>query len=293
VLALPVRAAQGQGLHRAKLDVSRLDEYLERVLPDFRVLAEDVAATWQLLADLHDRGLLDVSAAPSRHLVTGLRVVSPALPAGFLGSVSGKAARAAEEISLLRDFFDDSTTCVNRKFADYFGVRDLPDGCCSHAGNRCSACWNSGNWPIGETLPQVVRAFQTERPRPAGQRVDAALRRRRLDEQVSRLVWDVFTGVHPRDLYRALRGEDSYFHVAKRRRVQLRAGLRTSRFFGANPSVRPADIEDSLARLRAEGKVAQVGPRWRDAGHVRREQVRAARAVAQLARDSSNTEVTA
>ena len=64
-------------------------------------------------------------------------------------------------------------------------------------------------------------------------------------------MWEVFSGVYARDLYRALRGEDSYFQPKRRRRVQLRSGLVTSRFFGANPSVRLADIEDSLARLQA------------------------------------------
>ena len=60
--------------------------------------------------------------------------------------------------------------------------------------------------------------------------------------------------MHARDLYRALRGEDSYFSRA-RRRVRLRSGLVTSRYFGANPPVRLADLEDSLARLQADEKV--------------------------------------
>ena len=140
-------------------------------MPGYRELAEDAAGTWQLLADLHDRGLLDVSAAAvalsgdrgARHQPSCCRLRS-------LAAVSGKAARAAAEIRLLRDFFDDSTTCANRKFADYFGVAELPDGCCSHEGNRCSACWNSGAWPLGETKPKVAVALETPRPRPAGQR---------------------------------------------------------------------------------------------------------------------------
>ncbi len=274
ILSLPMR---GRGLHREKLDVHDLDNHLERTVSGFRVLVDDVAGTWQLLADMHDRGVLDVSAAPSRRLVTGLRATSPELPGGFLASVTGKVARANEEIRLLRDFFEDSTTCANRKFADYFGISDLPDGCCSHAGNRCSACWDTESWPVGDTVPPVVRAFQIAKPRPAGQRIDAAVRQRRLDDQVSRLVWDVFTGVHPRDVFRALRGEDSYFHPRRGRRVQLRAGLRMSRFFGANPSVKFAGVEESLTRLQEVGKVVPAGALWRDAGHVRRERERFAR----------------
>jgi len=39
-----------------------------------RPRSEHTADIWQLLVDLHDRGLLDVSAAPSQRLVTGLAV---------------------------------------------------------------------------------------------------------------------------------------------------------------------------------------------------------------------------
>ena len=104
VLALPVRAGRPQALGRANLNVARLDAHLARAVPGFRTLAEDAAGTWQLLADLHDRGLLDVSAAPSRYLVSGVRIVSSVLPPGFTGAVSGKAARAAEEVRLLAGF---------------------------------------------------------------------------------------------------------------------------------------------------------------------------------------------
>jgi Rad3-related DNA helicase len=283
VLALPARDSGQGSLRRSRLDVAGLDAHLARAVPGFRTFTSDAAGTWYLLADLHDRGLLDVSAAPSRQLVTCLRVTSPELPKDFRAAVSGKAARAAEEIRLLRDFFRDSATCANRKLADYFEVTELPPGCCSHARNRCSACWDSAAWPLGESKPEAAIALETPRPKPAGQRTDAAYRQRRLDEQVSRLVWEVFSGVHPRDLFRALRGEDSYYLPALGRRVRLRSGLVTSRFFGASPAVLLAGIEDSLARLQAAGKITPSGPRWRDMGHVRREQARAARTAAQLA----------
>ncbi|MGI8333688.1 DEAD/DEAH box helicase [Actinomadura scrupuli] len=271
VLALPVRSSVAGVLCRNNLDVARLDEYLAATLSQYRTVADDAAGTWQLLADLHDRGLLDVSAAPSRRLVTGIAVHTTTLPQQFLPAVSSKVARAAEEIRLLRDFFTDSTTCANRKFADYFGVADLPAGCCSTAANRCSACWDTPTWPAGESKPAVAVALETPRPRPAGARIDAAHRQQRLDEQVFRLVWDVFPGVHARDVLRALRGEDTYFSPRTRRRVRLRTGLVNSRYFGANPAVRLADVEDSLARLQAAGRVVPAGPRWREVGHMRRE----------------------
>jgi hypothetical protein len=75
--------------------------------------------------------------------------------------------------------------------------------------------------------------------------------------------------------------------------VRLRSGLVTSRFFGANPSARLTDIEDSLARLQGDGKVVPDGPRWRDAGHVRRDQTRAARAAASLTGAGAAAEVAA
>ena len=279
VLELPVRDVRSGALRRGNLDVARLDTYLAGRVRAFRTLAEDPAGTWQLLADLHDRGLLDISAAPSRHLVTGLRAQAHTVPAGFTAEVSGKAARAAEEVRLLRDFFDDSTTCANRKLADYFGVANLPEGCCSHSGNRCSACWNTPTWPPGDVKPPGAVALETPRPRPAGMGLDAAHRQRRLDEQVAKLVWEVFAGVRAADLHHALRGEDSRYNPATRRRVRLRSGLVSSRYFGANPAVRLSDVEDSLARLAAEGRVVGSGPRWRDTGHVRREAARAAKAA--------------
>ncbi|WP_394621993.1 DEAD/DEAH box helicase [Lentzea sp. JNUCC 0626] len=283
VLALSARKGRGDGLYRSRLDVVRLDAHLAQSIPHFRNLSEDPPSTWHLLADLHDRGLLDVSAAPAGRLVTGLRVLSTELPPGFLSALSGKAARAREEIALLKDFYEDATTCANRKFADYFGVTELPAGCCSNEGNRCSACWGAGDWPIGERQPRTAERLMTDRPRPAGRRVDAAYRKRRLDQQVSRLVWEVFNGVHERDVHRALRGEDSYYHPVFRRRVRLRSGLVTSRFFGAGPALTVQEIVESLGRLEAAGTVVRTGILWRDAGHVRREQAKAARAAAQLA----------
>ncbi|MBP2183842.1 DEAD/DEAH box helicase [Amycolatopsis magusensis] len=278
VLALPARTSSAQALRRQRLDVAALDGFLATAVPGYRAVVEDPAGTWHLLADLHDRGLLDVSAAPSRRLVTGITVHTPVLPASFLGTVSGKAARAREEIRLLRDFFDDVTTCAHRKFADYFGVPELPPGCCTTALNRCSAHWNTPTWPAGEVKPAVGAALETPLSQLARRRTDAAHRLRRLDEQVFRLVWEVYAGAHPYDLVRALRGEDSYFNPRTRRRVRLRAGLANSRYFGVNPTIRLGDVEDALTRLQAENRVVPADGRWREAGHVRRDARQQARA---------------
>lgn len=276
VLALPNRTTDGS-LQRTVLRVTQLHRHLAGAIAGYASVSTDAAGTWQLLADLHDRGVLDVSAAPSRRMVTGLRVHTKTLPAGFGSAVSGRAARAAVETALLHDFFTDTSTCANRKLADYFGVTDLPDGCCSHAGNRCSSCWASGNWPAGQVKPAVADALETPKPRPAGTRVDAAFAQRRLDERVYRLVWDIYAGVHILDLFRTLRGEDSYFSPRTKKRHRLRTALVNTRYFGANPSIRLGELEDSLGRLQAAGKVDFVAPLWRDSDHIARD---AAKAVA-------------
>ncbi len=278
-LALPNRTTDGS-LQRSVLSVTKLHTHLASTVPGYASVSSDAAGTWQLLADLHDRGMLDVSAAPSRRMVTGLRVRTKTLPAGFAAAVSGKAARAAQETALLADFFTDTTTCANRKLADYFGVPDLPDGCCSHAGNRCSACWSSGNWPAGQVKPKVADALETPKPRPAGARVDVAFAQRRLDKRVFGLVWDIYAGVHILDLFRALRGEDSYYSPRTKKRHVLRTALVNSRHFGANPSIRIGEVEDSLRRLQDAGKVDVVGVRWRESSHIARDAARAPAAAA-------------
>src|SRR5262249_8358971 len=94
LLGLPARGSGRGRLQRARLVVAEADKWLAATISGYRSLATDPAATWQLLADLHDRGQLDVSAAPSRKLVTGVEVRGTAVPAGFAAAVSGKAARA-------------------------------------------------------------------------------------------------------------------------------------------------------------------------------------------------------
>ncbi len=283
ILDLPNRPADRSArgaLHRSRLSVTGLHRHLSATVPGYEALSSDPAGTWQALADLHDRGVLDVSAAPSRRMVTGLKVNTTTIPSGFTAAVSGKAARAAVETALLHDFFTDVNTCANRKLADYFGVPDLPDGCCSHAGNRCSACWASGDWPAGQVKPNVGDALETPKPRPAGARTDAAFAQRRLDDKVYRMVWDIYAGVHVLDLFRSLRGEDSYYSPRTRKRHPLRMSLVNSRYFGSSASVRIGDVEDSLRRLADNDRVAQVGALWRSTQYIERDAQKAATAGA-------------
>lgn len=281
ILALPGRSDDRTSLHRARLHVSSLHRHLSATVERYADLADDPPSTWQLLADLHDRGQLDVSAAPSRKLVTGIAVHTPTLPAGYAGALAGKAARAGEEIRLLHDFFTDRNTCANRKFADYFGVGTLPAGCCNSAANRCSACWdNDTTIPVEQKPPAAGDALNMPKPRLAGARTDSSVRQKRLDEQVYRLVWADYRGVHARDVYRALRGEDSYYHPIRQRRVRLRHNLVVSRYFGAQHMVNLDQVEDSLARLEADGRVVPLEHgMWRERGHADRSTDAAARAA--------------
>ncbi|WP_064273242.1 DEAD/DEAH box helicase [Streptomyces sp. RTd22] len=238
-----------------KVDVLALDRELVRRLPAYRDVAEGPAATWELLIDLHDRGLLDVSAAPSHHLVTGLRVHRRAVPASYLPLMTRRSARAAEELDRLRAFFDAPDRCAQRLLADYFGVDDLPQGSCATADCRCSACWNHGDWPRGERRPAVAEAFAGLRPYDGGG-ADAALRDHHVDRQVHRLLQLQPRGMHPRRLLHALRGDETAYHAGERRMLPLPESLRTSRYFGGRAGATPSQVDESLARLAAAGAAA-------------------------------------
>ncbi|TKA04742.1 DEAD/DEAH box helicase [Actinacidiphila oryziradicis] len=247
----------------SRLDVEALDRRLAARVQGYRGLAESPAGTWQLLSDLHDRGLLDVSAAPSRHWVSGIEVHTTELPADFLTVLSGKAQRAAVEINRLRDFFDDSSTCAHRKFADYFGVTELPAACCTTEANRCGACWGKPDWPVSESIPAAAEALLTPKPRPIDSAAQPESRRKRLDEQVFRLVWAVPWGVHPRSVWRALRGEDSSYSPKLGRRIRLPQGLIGSRYFGAQADLPLRAVEDSISRLAEAARLTSSGELWR------------------------------
>ncbi|MEW1603048.1 DEAD/DEAH box helicase [Streptomyces sp. NPDC093808] len=255
---------------RHKVDVRLLDRELAECCPDFRTVADGPAATWELLADLHDRGLLDVSAAPSRRLVTGIAVRARTLPDGYLPLLGRRSRRAVEELSRLKHFFDSTTECAQRAFADYFTVSELPDGCCTTARCRCSACWDTGHWPVDERRPTVARAFHSPRPRDGG-RTDTALRDRRLDLQVQRLLQLQPQGVHPRRLWHALRGDESSYNPRNRKMVSLPRAIRDSRHFGGRADLPYSAVGSSLERLAADGVAVQrPDGLWRAARPARR-----------------------
>jgi Rad3-related DNA helicase len=271
ILALPARRIGTEGLWRGRLAVAGLDMMLAREVAGYRQLAEDAAATWQMLSDLHDRGMLDVSAAPSRRLVTGIRVTVPTVPAGFDAVVSGGRERALEEVRLLHSFFERDTVCANELLAEYFGVPDVPAACCTHAVNRCDACWKAADIPLTETEPRTGDALNANPWKRRTGTADVAYRRRRLDEQVFRMLTAAPHGVHPRNIHRALRGEDTFFNPRTRTQVRLPAALTSSRHFGVDPLVTFAQVEAALARVSEVGRIVQDQARWRPVIQARKE----------------------
>lgn len=241
----------------ARVDVRALDRRLADMWPAYREFAEGPAATWEILADLHDRGLLDVSAAPSRRMVTGIVVHTRRLPDGFLALLGRRRARADEEFAQLRRFFASPGVCAQRLFADYFGVAVLPEGCCTTERCRCSACWDGGQWPVGERRPEIASAFTTSRPREADG-TDSVLRRQRVDQQARRLLQLQPQGMHPRTLWHALRGDESSFNPLSRKAVTLPAALRESRHFGGRADLPFAEVTQTLQRFQEAGMAEET-----------------------------------
>ncbi|MBZ6203872.1 DEAD/DEAH box helicase [Streptomyces olivaceus] len=240
----------------AQVDVLRLHRELDAHCPHYAAYVDGPAATWELLADLHDRGLLDVSAAPSRRLVTGLTVRAPALPEGYLELLGRRSRRSTEELARLREFYDRHTVCAQRLFADYFDVAELPYGSCGNARCRCSACWDTTHTTVDERRSAVARAFHSPRPRDGG-RSDTALREHRVDQQVYRLLQLQPQGMHPRRVWHALRGDDSSYNPRNRRMVALPSVLRDSRHFGGRADLPWAAVGESLARLASDGAATE------------------------------------
>ncbi|MBL1120182.1 hypothetical protein JK364_49010 [Streptomyces sp. 110] len=195
-----------------------------------------------------------MSAAPSRHMVTGLVVHQRRLPEGYLPLLMRRTARATRELDLLKDFFEDSATCAQHKFAAYFDVTALPEDCCATARCRCSACWSVPDWPRHERRPAVAQAFESADPRSGGGS-DSALRAQRLDGQAYRLVRLMRSGVLPRTLWHALRGDETSYHPVRRTHMSLPRVLRDSRHFGGRADLPFAEVEKCLLRLEEAGAV--------------------------------------
>lgn len=245
-------------------------------------IVDDPAATWAALVELHHAGVLDVSAAPNRSWLTGVRVRTRTLPASFTETVSARRRRAAKELVALRAWYGDTATCANQGIADYLAAAPpgrLPAGTCSTAACRCSSCW--GRDGTG-TLPRLLDAVLHPAARPASA-ADDRMRRARLDQAIDRLLYDNPGGLGPAMIRRCLRGEDTYFNVAARQRRSLRPALLYHRLFGSRPGLREDAVHESLGRLEAAGLIVGDGFRWRSATRVAATAAAAARATATAA----------
>ena len=156
----------------------------------------------------------------------------------------------------MRGFFDSTTVCAQRVFADYFGITDLPEGCCTTARCRCSACWDTGRWPLEERRPAVAEAVHSPRPRAGGD-ADTALRDQRVDIQVHRLLQLQPQGVHPRRLWHALRGDESSYNPRSRKMSPLPRAIRDSRHFGGRADLPYPAVGESLKRLTVSGAAVE------------------------------------
>jgi RecQ family ATP-dependent DNA helicase len=239
--------------------------------------ADDPPATWAQLVELHHAGVLDVSAAPSRAWLTGVRVRSRTLPTDYTDAVGARARRAGAELAALRAWYADTATCANQGVADYLAAvppGTMPAGTCSTAACRCSSCWGRDGTGIS---PSLLDAVMHLAPRPASG-ADDRLRRARLDQAIDRLLYDNPVGLGPPMIRRCLRGEETYFHVATRQRRPLRPALLYHRLFGSRPGLREDAVRDSLTRLEAAGLIVADGSRWRSAARVEAAVAAAARA---------------
>ena len=240
---------------------------------------DDPAATWAQLVELHHAGVLDVSAAPNRVWLTGVRVHASALPAAYGAAIGTRAQRAAAELAELRSWYGDTGTCAHQGIADYLAPAppgQLPAGTCSSPACRCSSCW--GRDGTG-TAPRVLEAVMNPTRRVASA-ADDRLRRARLDQAIDRLLYDNRGGLGPGMIRRCLRGEETYFNINTRQRHPLGPELLYHRLFGSRPGLREDAVRDSLARLEAAGLIVSDGFKWRSAVRVAAQQAAAARRAA-------------
>lgn len=123
----------------------------------------------------------------------------------------------------------------------------------------------------------MAQAFHSPKPREGG-RTDTALRDRRVDLQVQRLLQLQPQGMHPRRLWHALRGDEASYNPSSRKMIPLPRAVRDSRHFGGRADLPFSAVGTSLERLAADGAAAEgEDGRWRathPAGRARQGTVR-------------------
>ncbi|MEV0901462.1 DEAD/DEAH box helicase [Actinoplanes sp. NPDC049802] len=271
--AIIALAAASPGRHR----ITELHRRLGDAVPGYRLLADDPAQTWAVLAALHDLGVTDVSQAGNNRTLVAVRPrhAGGPLPEDFLLTMTGNRARRLADLRELRDWYD-STACANEGFAGYFAVSatvELPEGTCTTTACRCSSCWAAST--IAEPQPALLTAFNTPRPRPSARR-DAEPYRQALQRYVRALLWDNYRGLTATMIHRVLRGDETYLSAATGRRRPLWPGLLYHRLRGVDPGIRLHHVEQSLQALTEQGNVVADGRVWRLRRHADRDATRAA-----------------
>ena len=240
----------------------------------YRLVADDAAQTWAVLATLHDLGVVDVSqAGNNRTLIAVGARGSGTLPADYLHRMTGHRARLTDDLRELRAWYE-ADACANTGFASYFsltGAVVLPDGVCSTAGCRCSTCWSTNDDPT--PLPALLNALNTPRPRPAARR-NAAPYREAVQRYVRSLLWDNYRGLTVGMIHRVLHGDETYLAADGRRRP-LWPRLLYHRLRGVDPGIQASHVQEAVTDLVGRGEIAGDGRVWRLRRYVERDAARA------------------
>ncbi len=233
----------------------------------------DPASAWTTLAALHDLGVVDVSQAGNRRTLTAVRVPDgTALPDAFDAHMRAARERARQDLADLRDWYS-AADCATEAFNIYFTGSPLSgtEHVCATSATRCSACWATD--VSAETTPQLLRALNTPRPRPAVHR-ESEPYRRAADQWIYALLWDNYRGLAPAMIRRVLRGEETYLSRRDGVRRPLWPRLLYHRLRGVDPGIRSTDVTAALQRLNADGHVlpTEDGALWRLRRYAERRQ---------------------
>jgi len=260
-------AAATPGRHR----ITELHAQLTGQVPGYRLVADDPAQTWAVLATLHDLGVTDVSQAGNNRTLIAVRPrhAGGPLPEDFLLKMTGHRARLLDDLRELRGWYN-STACANEGFAAYFavaGTAELPAGTCTTSACRCSSCWSAST--AAEPTPPLLAAFNTPQPRPSARR-DAAPYRQALQRYVRALLWDNYRGLTAAMVHRG---------ATRRRDLPIGAG-RSPTSVVARTALPPATrrrsrhqtphVEQALRDLAEQGQVVEDGRIWRLRQHADR-----------------------
>ncbi|MFJ6200176.1 DEAD/DEAH box helicase [Micromonospora sp. NPDC092111] len=264
--AVAALATTAPGRHR----LTELHKTLTRQVRGYRMIADDPAQTWAVLATLHDLGVIDLSqAGNNRTLIAVGPRGNATLPGDYLQKMTGHRVRLIDDLRELRAWYD-ADECANAGFASYFsltGKVTLPDGACSTTACRCSSCWStsSGRSP----LPPLLTALNTPRPKPETRR-DAAPYQAAIQRYVRSLLWDNYRGLTAGMIHRVLHGDETY-QAADGRRRPLWPKLLYHRLRGVDPGIKITHVQEAVTVLTTSGEIVGDGRVWRLRRYAERE----------------------